>query len=39
MMGGCGWTLHRDILETSHPRKSNIHSSAGKRKRQYKAIE
>jgi hypothetical protein len=39
MMGDCCWTLHREIPETSHKRKSNIRSFAGKRKRQYKAIE
>jgi hypothetical protein len=33
MMGDYRWTLHREIPETSH----NIF--AGKRKRQYKAIE
>jgi hypothetical protein len=38
MMDYC-WTLHREIPETSHNRKSNIRSFAGKRKRQYKAIE
>jgi hypothetical protein len=36
MMGGYCWTLHREIPETSHKRKSSF---AGKRKRQYKAIE
>jgi hypothetical protein len=39
MIGDCCWTLHREIPETSHKRKSNIRSFAGKRKRQYKAIE
>jgi hypothetical protein len=39
MMSDCCWTLHREIPETSHKRKSNIGSFAGKRKRQYKAIE
>jgi hypothetical protein len=39
MMGDCCWTLHREIPETSHKRKSNICSFADKRKRQYKAIE
>jgi hypothetical protein len=39
MMGEYCWTLHREISETSRKRKSNIHSFAGKRKRQYKAIE
>jgi hypothetical protein len=39
MMGDYCWTLHREIPETSHKRKSNIHSFAGKRKRQYKATE
>jgi hypothetical protein len=39
MMGDCCWTLHREIPETSHKRKSNIRSFAGKKKRQYKAIE
>jgi hypothetical protein len=33
------WTLHRKIPETSHKRNSNIRSFAGKKKRQYKAIE
>jgi hypothetical protein len=39
MMGDCCWTLHREFLETSHKRKSNMRSFASKRKRQYKAIE
>jgi hypothetical protein len=39
MMGNYCWTLNCEILETSHKRKSNIHSFACKRKRQYKAIE
>jgi hypothetical protein len=39
MMSDYCWMLHREIPETSHKRKSNIHSFAGKRKRQYKAIE
>jgi hypothetical protein len=39
MMGDYCWTLHREILKTSHKRNSSIHSFAGKRKRQYKAIE
>jgi hypothetical protein len=39
MMGDCCWTLHREIPETSHKRKSNINSFAGKRKRQSKVIE
>jgi hypothetical protein len=39
MMGGYYWTLQREILETSHKRKSNICSFAGKRKTQYKAIK
>jgi hypothetical protein len=38
MMGDCCWTLHREIPETSHKRKSNIRSFAGKEKRQYKAM-
>jgi hypothetical protein len=39
VMGDYCWTLHREIPETSHKRKSNTSSFAGKRKRQYKAIE
>jgi hypothetical protein len=39
MIGNYCWILHCDIPETSRKRKSNIHSFAGKRKRQYKAIE
>jgi hypothetical protein len=39
MMGDCCWTLHLKIPETSHKRNSNKHSFAGKKKRQYKAIE
>jgi hypothetical protein len=39
MKGGYCWSLHREIPETSHKRKSNIRSFAGKRKRQYQAIE
>jgi hypothetical protein len=39
MMGDYCWTLHREIPETSHTRMSNIRRFAGKRKRQYKAIE
>jgi hypothetical protein len=35
MMGDYCWTPYREIPETSHKRKS----FAGKRKRQYKAIE
>jgi hypothetical protein len=35
MMGECCWTPNREIPETSHKMKS----FAGKRKRQYKAIE
>jgi hypothetical protein len=38
-MGDYCWTLHRDIPETSHKRKSNVRSFAGKSRRQYKAIE
>jgi hypothetical protein len=38
MMCDYCWTLHREMLETPQ-RKSNIRSFAGKRKRQYKAIE
>jgi hypothetical protein len=38
-MGDYCWTLHREIPETSHKRKSNIRSFAGKRKGQYKATE
>jgi hypothetical protein len=33
-MGDYCWTLHCEIPETSHKRKNNIHSFAGKRKRQ-----
>jgi hypothetical protein len=39
IVGDYCWTLHREIPETSHKRKSNIRSFAGKRKRQYKATE
>jgi hypothetical protein len=39
MMRDYCWTRHREIPETSHKRKSKIHSFAGKRKRQYKATE
>jgi hypothetical protein len=39
MMDDCCWTVHREIPEISHNRKSNIHRFAGKRKRQYKVIE
>jgi hypothetical protein len=39
MMGNCCWMLHCEIPETSHKKKSKIRSFAGKRKRQYKAIE
>jgi hypothetical protein len=39
MMGDYCWTLHRDVPETSHKRKTNIRSFAGKRKRQYTRIE
>jgi hypothetical protein len=39
MRGDYCWTRHREIPETSHKRKSNIRSFAGKRKRPYKAIE
>jgi hypothetical protein len=39
MTGDCCWTLHHEIPETSHKRKSNVGSFAGKRKRQYKPIE
>jgi hypothetical protein len=35
MMGGYYWTLHREIPENSHKRKS----FSGKRKRQHKATE
>jgi hypothetical protein len=35
MMGDYCWTLHREIPETSHMKKS----FAAKRKRQYKVIE
>jgi hypothetical protein len=35
MAGDYCWTLHHEIPETSHTRKSNISSFAGKRKRQY----
>jgi hypothetical protein len=35
----CCWTLHREIPETSHKRKSDILGLAGNRKGQYKAIE
>jgi hypothetical protein len=38
MMGDHCRTLHREIPETSHNRKSNVRSNASKRKRQYKAI-
>jgi hypothetical protein len=38
-MGDCCWTLHRDIPETSHKKKSKILSFAGKRIRHYKVIE
>jgi hypothetical protein len=38
-MGDCCCTLHREIPETSHKRKSNISNFTGKRKRRYKAIE
>jgi hypothetical protein len=34
MKGDYCWTLHREIPETSHKRKGNIRSFAGKRKRQ-----
>jgi hypothetical protein len=37
--GDYSWTLHHDILETSGKRKSNIHSFASNRKREYKASE
>jgi hypothetical protein len=39
MLGDYCWTLHREIPETSHKRKSNIRSFAGKKKRQYQATE
>jgi hypothetical protein len=39
MMGYCCWTVHHKTPETSHKRKSNICSFAGKRKRQYKDTE
>jgi hypothetical protein len=39
MMGNYCWTLHREIPETSHTRKSNIRSFTGKGKRHYKASE
>jgi hypothetical protein len=39
MVGDYCWMLHHEIMETSHKRKSNIHSFAGKKKRQYKAID
>jgi hypothetical protein len=39
MMSDCCWMPHHEILETSHKRKSNISSFAGKTKRQYKATE
>jgi hypothetical protein len=39
MTGNYCWTLHHEIQETSHKRKSNISSFTGKRKRKYKAIE
>jgi hypothetical protein len=39
MMGDYCWTLHREIPETSHNRKSNIRSFAGNIKRQYTDIE
>jgi hypothetical protein len=39
IMGDYYRTLHNEIPETSHKRKSNIRSFAVKRKRQYKAIE
>jgi hypothetical protein len=39
MMGDYCWTLLREIAESPHKRNSNIRSFAGKRKRQYKAIE
>jgi hypothetical protein len=39
MMCDYYWTLHSEILETSHKRNSNIRSFAHNRKRQYKAIE
>jgi hypothetical protein len=32
MMGDCRWTLHREIPEISHKRKSNTRSFAGKKK-------
>jgi hypothetical protein len=38
MTGDCCWTLQHEIPETSHKRKSNKHSFASKRKRQYKTI-
>jgi hypothetical protein len=34
MMDDYCWTLHREISETSHKRKSNIRSFASNRKRQ-----
>jgi hypothetical protein len=39
MMGDSCWMLHHEIPKTSHKRKSNIRSFAGKRKRQYKDTE
>jgi hypothetical protein len=39
MMVDYCWTLHSEIPEISYKRKSNIRSFAGKRKREYKAIE
>jgi hypothetical protein len=39
MMGDYCWALHREIPEISNKRKSNIRKFAGKRKRQYEAIE
>jgi hypothetical protein len=39
MMGDYCRMVHRKIPETSHKQKSNIHSFASNRKRQYKANE
>jgi hypothetical protein len=32
MMGDYSWTLHCEILETSHNRKSNVHSLMAREK-------
>jgi hypothetical protein len=39
LMGDYCWTLHWEIPETSPKGRSNIRSFAGKKKRQYTAIE